>query len=158
MAMIMQLTYPLTVGARAQGGMLCSSGRVPDWKPSIRLPPLLLALSLAGCGMMSAPDQPASFSRDVYPILQANCHACHLPPDGEGYRRSGLNMGTYAGLMRGTRYGPVVVPCDSRHSILSMLVEGRADPSMRMSYHKTPLGKREVDILARWIEQGALDN
>ena len=126
----------------------------------IRYPLIALMASLAaGCGMPSVSREEAvSFSRDVYPILQANCHACHLPPDGVGYRVTGLSMRTYADLMQGTRYGPVIVPGDSRHSILTMLVEGRADPSLRMPHNKAPLGQREIAVLNRWIGQGARDN
>jgi hypothetical protein len=126
----------------------------------IRFPIMLLAIVLAaGCRTSAVSKmEPVSFHRDVYPILQANCHQCHLPPDGEGYRMTGLNMQTYADLMRGTRYGPVVIPGDSRHSILTMLVEGRADPSMRMPHDKAPLGYQDIEILDRWIDQGAQNN
>jgi hypothetical protein len=126
----------------------------------IRYPILLLTMALAaGCRMPPASRQQAvSFSGDVYPILQTNCHNCHLAPDGEGYRASGLSMRTYADLMRGTRYGPVVVPGDSRRSILVMLVEGRAGRSMRMPHNEAPLDDRDIETLKRWIEQGAPDN
>jgi hypothetical protein len=60
--------------------------------------------------------------------------------------------------MRGTRYGPVVVPGDSRHSILIMLVEGRADQSIRMPHGKAPLGTFEIEVLRQWIAQGARNN
>ena len=126
----------------------------------IRFPILLLTVALAaGCRMPPGPEaQPVSFSSDVYPILQANCHKCHLPPDGEGYRASGLSMRTYADLMQGTRYGPVVDPGDSRRSVLIMLVEGRAGRSMRMPHNGAPLDGRDIEILKRWIDQGAQDN
>jgi len=42
-------------------------------------------------------------------------------------------MATYGDLMRGSIYEPVIVPGDSRHSILNMLVEGRADSSEHSS-------------------------
>jgi len=151
--MIMLQPYPQTAGGPARVHNAGTAGWV------IGRLALLLVLSLAaGCGTMPAPDKPVSFHAEVYPILQANCHACHLPPAGEGYRRTGLNMRTYADLMRGTRFGPVIVPGDPGHSILVMLVEGRADPALRMPYHKAPLRKREIEVLGRWIEQGALDN
>ncbi|MGD2137610.1 MAG: hypothetical protein PVF08_05080 [Gammaproteobacteria bacterium] len=120
---------------------------------------LLVSVLAAGCGAPPVSEgEPVSFSRDVYPILQSNCQNCHHPPDGEGYRRSGLNLRTYKDLMRGTRYGPVVVPGDSRHSILIMLVEGRADQSIRMPHGKAPLGTFEIEVLRQWIAQGARNN
>ena len=68
-------------------------------------------------------------------------------------------MESYEDLMQGTIYGPVVVPGDSRHSILSMLVEGRADSSMRMPHmREIPLSAHEIDVLRLWIDQGARNN
>ena len=80
---------------------------------------------------------------------------CHAPPAGEGFIKTGLSMATHADLMRGTMYGPVIVPGDSRHSILNMLVEGRADPSMRMPHGRKSLSSEEVEILRLWVEYGA---
>jgi hypothetical protein len=95
---------------------------------------------------------------DVQPVLRSNCIECHSPPNGEGYLKTGLSMATYGDLMHGTIYGSVIVPGNSRHSILNMLVEGRADPSMRMPHGRKTLGANEVEILRLWVEQGALNN
>jgi hypothetical protein len=61
--------------------------------------------------------------------------------------------------MEGTFYGPVVVPGDSRHSTLNMLVEGRAGGLTRMlEKNHMPMTDREIELLQLWVEQGALDN
>jgi Planctomycete cytochrome C len=92
-------------------------------------------------------------------IFEANCLDCHLPPSGEGYITSGLDLETYETLMKGTLYGPVILPGDSRHSILNMLVEGRADASLRMPHIKDhPLADKEIEILRCWVDQGAINN
>jgi hypothetical protein len=52
----------------------------------------------------------------------------------------------------------VIVPGDSRHSILNILVEGRADPSMRMPHGRKPLNSEEIEVLRVWVEQGARNN
>jgi len=121
--------------------------------------PILLYVSLvtflAGCA--SQPHM--SFQRDIYPILENNCLACHMPPQGKGYLKTHLNMQNYETLMQGTRYGPVIVPGDSRHSILNMLVEGRVDASMRMPHGRDePLTRNEIKALQLWVEQGARNN
>ncbi len=67
-------------------------------------------------------------------------------------------MASYEALMQGTVYGPVIVPGDSRHSILNMLVEGRSDPSMRMPHGREALGTEEIEILRLWVDHGALNN
>jgi len=67
-------------------------------------------------------------------------------------------MATHADLMRGTIYGPVITPGDSRHSIFNMLVEGRADPSIRMPHGRKSLCSEQVRIMRLWVDQGALPN
>ncbi len=110
---------------------------------------------LAGC----AGQQTISYHQDVYPVLKTNCLACHSPPDGKGYLKTHLNMESYRSLMQGTLYGPVIIPGDSRKSILNMLVEGRADASLRMPHQRDePLTAQEIEILRLWVDQGARDN
>jgi len=110
-------------------------------------------------GVACAIGHPVSYQRDVYPILEENCFTCHTPPDGEGYLKVGLNMESWQTLMRGSDYGRVIVPGDSRHSILNMLVEGRADPSLRMPHDaKEPLSDTDIETLRRWVDQGAKNN
>lgn len=114
---------------------------------------VLLALLTTGC---IREQRKVSFRNDVRPILVANCIECHSQPAGKGYVKTGLSMATYTDLMRGTIYGPVIVPGDSRHSILNMLVEGRADSSMLMPHGRQPLSSEEVEVLRLWVEHGAL--
>jgi len=103
--------------------------------------------------------QPVSFSYDVVPILQDRCIKCHAPPDGKGYRQTGLSMLTYESLMAGTDYGPVIIAGDSRRSILNMLVEGRAGKKQRMPHNETEaLSQAQIETLKEWVNQGALDN
>jgi len=64
-------------------------------------------------------------------------------------------MSTYETLMKGTKFGPVIKPGDSFTSALIMLMEGRADPSIRMPHGKEPISKDEINILKKWIDQGA---
>ena len=68
-------------------------------------------------------------------------------------------MQSYETLMQGTRFGPVILPGDSSHSILNMLVEGRVDASMRMPHGRDePLTQGEIEALRLWVEQGARNN
>ena len=112
---------------------------------------VILFLVLAGC----ATQPRISYQRDVTPILEAKCLACHSPPKGTGYLKSGLNMESYESLMKGTIYGPAIVPGDSRHSVLNMVVEDRLNTSMRAPQ---PLTTEEIAILRLWVDQGAKNN
>ena len=61
--------------------------------------------------------------------------------------------------MRGTKYGPMVIPSDSEGSNLLVLMEGRADPSIRMPHGGLePVPQADIDTIRRWIDQGAKNN
>lgn len=124
-------------------------------KPRAHLPVFLIATFLVSC----ATGNRVSYQQDVYPILETNCFACHTPPQGAGYVKTGLNLQAYDTLMQGTLYGPVVTPGNSQKSILNMLVEGRADSSIRMPHNRErTLTDREIEILRLWVDQGANNN
>jgi len=120
---------------------------------AILLAGMLLA-GLGGCGGEAA----VSYSRDVQPILQANCLSCHQQ-GGAGYEASGFSMASYDELMKGTNGGPMIIAGDSAGSNLIVLMEGRADPSISMPHGSAdPVGKAEIDTIRRWIDQGAKKN
>lgn len=98
-----------------------------------------------------------SYSEDVRPILEANCLECHTA-GGAGAEKSGFNMDSYAELMEGTRFGPMIEPGESGASNLYLLVAGRADPSIQMPHGKEKLARADIETIRIWIDQGALNN
>ena len=113
-----------------------------------------LMLGLAGCMGEGA----VSYSAEIKPILVANCQSCH-ERGGSGYEASGFSMANYDDLMKGTKFGPMVIPGDSEGSNLIVLMEGRADPSIAMPHGDAePVSKAEIDTIRRWIDQGANNN
>ena len=114
----------------------------------------LSLLAAGGCQM----EGPVSFSSDVSPILQENCLACHTE-GGQGEAASGFSMDSYDQLMKGTKFGPMVIAGDAEGSNLVVLMEGRADPSISMPHGSMkPVPQRETDTIRRWIDQGAKNN
>ena len=119
----------------------------------------ILAL-VAGIGFgaaKAATEEQVSYKLDVQPILVSRCGNCHSP-GGEGYQKSGLDLTSYHGLMTGTKHGAIVVPDEPLRSNLVVLIEGRADPSLRMPHSGPPLLKAQVQIIRDWVRQGAKDN
>lgn len=117
-------------------------------------PSLLVLSAITGC----AQDQSVSYAQDVKPILEKYCYECHLP-GGQGAEASGFSMASYEDLMKGTRNGPMIIPGDPMGSNMLVLMEGRADPSIAMPHGKSVHAtQHELDIIRRWIEQGARDN
>jgi len=119
----------------------------------------LSALTLPVMLLNSCATQQVSYQNDVVPILESRCASCHTPPDGAGFRATGLSLESYDALMQGTAYGPVIYAGDSRRSILNMLVEGRAGKMQRMPHNdEETLSEAQIEILKNWVNQGALDN
>lgn len=114
----------------------------------------IAAASAAGT---AAAEEVVSWKLDVQPILQTRCTECHKP-GGAGMEASGLDLTSYKGLMTGTKHGPIVVPGDTLSSNLLVLIEGRADPKVRMPHGQRPLLKQQIDIIRLWVKQGAKDN
>ncbi len=114
--------------------------------------------ALAGFGLLAAcGERTVSFATDIQPIIARHCLECHA--EGKpGQEKSGLKLASYDDLMRGTRFGPVVKPGDSLSSVLIMLVEGRADPSLKMPHTRAPLPQESIDFLKAWVAQGAKNN
>ncbi len=112
--------------------------------------PLVLAV---GC----AKERTVSYQNDVYPILKKNCFECHTGK-GEGIQKSALDLQSYEALMKGTKFGPVVVPGQSVSSTLARLVQGKADASLNMPHNRPPLPTDQINIIVKWIDQGAKNN
>jgi len=102
-----------------------------------------------------AAEEVVSYELDVYPIISSRCVECHQP-GGTGYQASGLDLSTYEGLMKGTKYGPVVVPGEALTSNLNVLIEGRAQ--VQMPHDQRPLLKAQQSIIRDWVKQGAKNN
>lgn len=116
---------------------------------------LLTSLVVVGC----ATGPQVSYQRDVRPIFVDKCIDCHSPPYGEGYAKTGLDLRSYESLMKGSVYGPVIVPGNSKKSPLNMLVEGRAgDLSRVLKRQHNPMTDEEIMIIRLWVEQGAQNN
>ena len=116
---------------------------------------ILRAALLSGLAMlMACSPKSVSYSRDVQPILSKNCSECHATGK-PGLDASGLDTTSYALLMKGGKFGPLVKPGDAFTSALNMLVEGRAHPSIRMPHGKEKLPASDIEMLKNWVNQGA---
>ncbi|CAA7614723.1 conserved exported hypothetical protein [Magnetospirillum sp. LM-5] len=117
----------------------------------------LAALALAVASPALAKEAPVSFSEDVHPILQVRCVACHQAGQ-DGFEKSGLDLTTYEGVMKGTKHGPMIVAGDPVTSNLMVLIDGKADKSLQMPHGKKKLTSCDRDLIRKWIKQGAQNN
>jgi hypothetical protein len=114
------------------------------------LPAVLL---LSGCGKYAS----VSYEKEVKPIINIHCVECHLN-GGKGQVASGFLVESYDSLMKGTKFGPVVVAGDPLSSSLYRLVAGEVDKSIQMPHGKDPISDEEIGTIERWIAQGAKNN
>ena len=98
---------------------------------------------------------PMSYSEDVVPILKGYCVSCHSP-GGQGLEASGLDLTSYDGLMKGTKFGPMVIPGKPDSSNIIVLIDGKA--KMRMPFGHKALPSCLRDIVYGWIFEGAKNN
>ncbi|NJO56132.1 MAG: hypothetical protein HC834_07000 [Rhodospirillales bacterium] len=116
------------------------------------------ALIATAVSSVAAAEEVVSYRLDVAPILATHCGQCHTPPTGQGYEASGLDLSSYAGVMKGTKHGPIVIAGDPLRSNLLVLIEGKAAPEIRMPHNQRPLLKYQILTVRDWIKQGAEDN
>ncbi len=98
-----------------------------------------------------------SFKEDVFPIIEIRCLECHQP-GGEGYERSGFDLRTYEGLMKGTKYGSMITPGSWIESNLLAVIDRRTASETWMPHNKKQLSKCERLTFRRWVMQGARNN
>jgi mono/diheme cytochrome c family protein len=98
-----------------------------------------------------------SFADDVMPIFKGRCVQCHTA-GGEGAEKSGLDLTSYQGVMKGTKLGPMVIPGDAQSSNLMRLLDWRVAPEIRMPHGKKQLSTCDRDAIRGWINEGAKNN
>lgn len=115
------------------------------------------SLLLVMLGWSSACSKKVSFVTDIKPILNDHCMECHAQGK-KGYIESGLSMESYADLMKGTKFGPVIEPGSSISSTLMRLVDHKADSKINMPHNQTKIEDGHVELIKLWIDQGAKNN
>lgn len=125
-----------------------------SYKSALQLAVPLLAAVVSSLGCT---QQQVSFERDIRPVLNDKCIECHKV-GGEGYIKSGLSMESYESLMKGTKFGPVIKPGSSVDSTLVILIEHNANTAINMPHNRAPLPEDQVNLIKRWIDQGAKNN
>jgi len=103
----------------------------------------------------AAADRTAvDFTRDIRPILSNHCFKCH-GPDAKT-REAELRLDTKAGAFADRDGKKVIVPGKPDASELVRRITAKdADVRMPPKTEKLQLNEQQIDLLKRWIEQGA---
>jgi mono/diheme cytochrome c family protein len=108
--------------------------------------------------IINDPSTPISYSQQVAPIFQGSCagSGCHV-----NNSRNGVELTTYSTTMAsvGTNYGSKIVIAGN--ASLSPLVDKiEANPAIgdRMPDGRAALSQAKIDLIRKWINEGALNN
>jgi hypothetical protein len=116
---------------------------------------LLVSASAVWADGPADAERKVDYRRDVRPILSDKCFTCHGPDEKE--RKAGLRLDTADSARAAGESGEIaVVPGKSAESELLRRIS-HDDASMRMPPESTgkSLSPEEIEILRKWIDQGA---
>ena len=111
---------------------------------------VVVASGLLAAHSSSAQSAKVDFVRDIQPIFRAHCQSCHSEQTAKGQ----LRLDNKASAMKGGISGAVIVPGNSRQSRLLHRVRGEGGEK-RMPLGGEALTPEQVELLQRWIEEGA---
>lgn len=110
-------------------------------------------LFFIGSGLLNAGE--VRFSLDVLPILSDRCFHCHGPD--ESHREADLRLDLQASALEDRGGYAAISPGKPAESEILKRI-ATSDPDLKMppaSAHRQPLSEKEVEILRKWITQGA---
>ena len=122
--------------------------------------PTLFVALLLSTAAVPAQDNPldalpavtrtVDFGKDVFPIFEKRCFACH----GEAQQMGELRLDTKSLAMKGGAGGPVILPGKGNAaSLVQRIAHVEGVNPMPMGGEK--LASREIALIRAWIDQGA---
>lgn len=96
-------------------------------------------------------EDPVDFNTEVKPILNKKCISCH----GGVKQQGGFSVLFREEALASTQSGqPAIIPGDASNSeFIKRLTTNNLEE--RMPYKHPPLSENEIDILSKWVDQGA---
>jgi mono/diheme cytochrome c family protein len=119
----------------------------------------LMVAIWAPTGLLAAPVEPPariSFNRDIRPILSDNCFACHGPDSGNRQAGLRLDMAEQATSELDSGSRAIVPENFAASELIARIIS--TDPDSVMPPPEAKIGRltdEQVDLLKRWIAQGA---
>lgn len=116
------------------------------------------ALCLTVCRAVAAAPEPAGaavdFNRDIRPILSSRCLSCHGVD--ESARKAELRLDQRADVVRNRDGSQVIKPGSITESeLIARISSPDKDEVMPPPKSGPPLKPEEIDLLRRWVGQGA---
>ena len=102
---------------------------------------------IAVCGLSAFTFGQVDYSSEIQPIFNSRCTNCHSGSDAE----EDLSLTSYNNVMNGGDSGDVIIPFDHANSLLWQYVNSGFMPP-----GTNDLTDTQVDLIAQWIDEGAL--
>src|SRR2546421_6248092 len=121
----------------------------------LRLQRIAVLLLMCGPSAALAADAAApkvTYQDNILPIFRNSCLNCHNPDKKKG----GLDISSYSAAMAGSDSQKVIMPGDPDGSVLYRCVMHIDEPKMPQKADKLP--QKDLDLIKRWIAQGALEH
>ena len=117
---------------------------------------LVLVASLAEPALVAAQAPPSpgttgDFIESIRPLFVRHCLRCH----GMDRQKGGLRLDRRDAALRGGKSGSLLVPGKSKESLLIKRLTAE-DADQRMPAQTDALPPHEIDLIRRWIDQGAI--
>jgi WD40 repeat protein len=112
---------------------------------------LSIALTMALPARAADPAKPVSFIHDVAPILKEKCFGCHGAKNPKGK----LDMTKYASFRKGGTKDDPIVPGNADDSYIMTLLTATGKKRMPPPDSGAALPKNQIELIERWIQQGA---
>src|SRR5260221_3277902 len=98
--------------------------------------------------------KPVSFRREIAPLLQRRCAACH----GEESAKGGYRLDSYKLMSKAgeSDLAPIVAGKAEKSELYQLLIE--PDANDRMPQRADALPKREIALVERWLNEGAVND
>jgi Protein of unknown function (DUF1553)/Protein of unknown function (DUF1549)/Planctomycete cytochrome C len=130
----------------------CRSSFNPTFR--INKVPIQFLIFICGTLLPGSLDDRVHFGRDVLPILSNTCFACHGPDAAQ--RDSELRLDVATSVFADLGGYHAVVPGDPEQSeLFRRIVHEDADTRMPPEETVPQLTKHDIDVIRKWIEQGA---
>ncbi len=120
------------------------------------VPSAIVAALFSLAAQQGQADVAVSFSRDIRPIIADKCFACHGPD--EAARKQDMRFDVKDGLFGRTELGAdIVVPGEpGKSELYYRITHSDDDERMPPSDFHLELPPAEIEIIRRWIEEGAV--
>ena len=106
-------------------------------------------------GVSAAEPGMVDYNRDIRPILADNCYKCHGPDGNQRQAGFRLDLENVVGLRLESGHTAIAAGSSSKSAVVHRILSPDADERMPPRDSGKTLTPGQIDLLKRWIDQGA---